>query len=178
MDCMTERDRTEAGLAAPGVTIRLLAAADWASLRAARLAALAESPYAFASTLRREQEFTEETWRSRAGSGRTFAAWRDGDIVGLATAMPPEAHRPEWHLVGMWVDPEVRGLGIADQLVEAVCELASQTGGETVTLWVTEVNGRARAFYRRLRFAPTGHRQLVRPEEPDHWEEELARRLG
>lgn len=174
---MTERGPREASLAEPGVTIRLLAAADWASLRTARLAALAEAPYAFASTLPREEGFTEETWRSRAGSGRTFGAWRNGDIVGLATAMPPEERRQEWHLVGMWVDPQVRGLGIADQLVEAVCELASQAGGDTVTLWVTEVNGRARAFYRRLKFAPTGHRQLVRPEEPDHWEEELARRL-
>jgi ribosomal protein S18 acetylase RimI-like enzyme len=161
----------------PDVSIRLLAAADWASLRAARLAALAEAPYAFASTLPREQEFTEETWRSRAGSGRTFAAWRGGDIVGLATALPPEPHRPEWHLVGMWVDPEVRGRGIADELVEAVCAHAGESDADVVTLWVTEVNDRARAFYRRLGFAPTGHRQLVRPEEPDHWEEELARRL-
>jgi ribosomal protein S18 acetylase RimI-like enzyme len=168
---------TEASLAEPGVTIRLLAAADWAALRAARLAALAEAPYAFASTLPREQAFTEETWRSRAGSGRTFGAWRGDDIVGLATALPPESQRPEWHLVGMWVAPDVRGQGVADGLVTAVCEAARQSGGDTVTLWVTEVNGRARKFYRRLGFAPTGHRQQVRPGEPDHWEEELARRL-
>jgi ribosomal protein S18 acetylase RimI-like enzyme len=41
---------------------------------------------------------------------------------------------------------------------------------------VTEVNYRARAFYRRLGFEPTGGRELVRPDEPDNWEEEL--RLG
>ncbi len=41
---------------------------------------------------------------------------------------------------------------------------------------VTEVNGRARAFYRRLGFVPTGGRQLVRPDEPDLWKEELALR--
>jgi ribosomal protein S18 acetylase RimI-like enzyme len=187
MVCMTERETTEArpgqarlreaSLAEADVTIRLLAGADWAPLRAARLAALAEAPYAFASTFPREQAFTEQTWRERAGSGRTFGAWRGGDIVGLATALPPEGQRPDWHLVGMWVDPMERGHGIADGLVEAVCEQASQSGADTITLWVTEVNGRARAFYRRLGFAPTGQRQLVRPEEPDHWEEELARRL-
>ncbi len=71
-----------------------------------------------------------------------------------------------------------RGQGVADRLVEAVCEQARQAGAGTVTLWVTEVNDRARAFYRRLGFAPTGARQLVWPEEPDHWEEELARRLA
>ena len=64
-----------------------------------------------------------------------------------------------------------------DQLVERVCEQARRAGAGVVTLWVTEVNDRARAFYRRLGFAPTGARQLVWPQEPDHWEEELARRL-
>ena len=151
--------------------VRKLTSDDWAELRDARLAALAEAPYAFSSTLAREQDFTERTWRERAGSGRTFAAW-DGDrIVGLATGLSEDG---QWHLVGMWVSPKSRGTGVADQLVSAVCELARQSGFASVTLWVTEMNGRARAFYRRLGFVPTGGRQLVRPEEPDHWEEELA----
>jgi ribosomal protein S18 acetylase RimI-like enzyme len=155
--------------------VRRLTATDWMALRDARLAALAEAPYAFSSTVAREQAFTEQTWRERAGSGRTFAAW-DGDaIVGLATGLPEDG---QWHLVGMWVSPKVRGTGVADRLVTAVCELARQSGFTSVTLWVTEVNGRARAFYRRLGFAPTGGRQLVRPDEPDRWEEELTLRIS
>jgi ribosomal protein S18 acetylase RimI-like enzyme len=142
-------------------------------LRAARLAALAEAPYAFSSTLAREQGFTEQTWRERAGSGGTFAAWDGDTIVGLATGLPEDGM---WHLVGMWVSPKARGTGVADRLVAAVCELARQSGFTSVTLWVTEVNYRARAFYRRLGFEPTGGRELVRPDEPDNWEEEL--RLG
>ena len=78
----------------------------------------------------------------------------------------------------MWVSPKVRGTGVADRLVAAVCELARQSGFGSVTLWVTEVNGRARSFYRRLGFAPTGGRQLVRPDQADHWEEELTLRLS
>jgi len=154
--------------------VRLLTADDWTELRDARLAALAEAPYAFSSTLAREQEFTEQTWRERAGSGRTFAAWDGDSVAGLATGLPEDGH---WHLVGMWVSPKARGTGIADRLVTAVCELARQSGSASVTLWVTEVNGRARAFYRRLGFVPTGGRQLVRPDEPDLWEEELALRI-
>lgn len=162
--------------------VRQLTVADWAQLRAARLTALAEAPYAFASTLAREQAFTDEMWRTRAGSGRTFGAWQDATIVGLATGLPPEgtpaaeAAAP-WHLVGMWVAPACRGRGVADQLVEAVCGLAHQSGAASLTLWVTEVNDRARAFYRRLDFTPTGGRQPVRPEQPEHLEEELSRRL-
>jgi ribosomal protein S18 acetylase RimI-like enzyme len=155
--------------------LRLLTSDDWMALRDARLAALAEAPYAFSSTLAREQEFAEGTWRERAGSGRSFAAW-DGDvIVGLASGFVEDG---QWHLVGMWVSPKARGTGVADRLVTAVCELARQSGFTSVTLWVTEVNGRARAFYRRLGFAPTGGRQLVRPDEPDNWEEELALRIA
>jgi ribosomal protein S18 acetylase RimI-like enzyme len=185
---------SEQRMAGLDARVRRLAADDWDELRAARLAALAEAPYAFASTLAREQEFTEEVWRSRAGSGWTFGAFDGVAIVGLATGLPPDDlpgepadgepgedvrgnREPIWHLVGMWVAPGCRGQAVADRLVEAVCEQALQAGGGTVTLWVTEVNDRARAFYRRLGFAPTGARQPVRPEEPDHWEEELAVRL-
>jgi ribosomal protein S18 acetylase RimI-like enzyme len=161
---------------ADSVTLRPLVPADWAQLRETRLAALAEAPYAFSSTLEQEQEFGEALWRSRAGSGRTLGAW-DGDaIVGLATGIPAESG-PDWHLVGMWVSPSWRGTSVAERLVLAVCEQARRAGAESVTLWVTEVNHRARAFYRRLGFAPTGSRQLVRQEEPDAFEEELTLRL-
>ena len=159
----------------PVTELRLLTTEDWAQLRAARLAALAEAPYAFSSTLAREQNFTEQTWRDRAGSGHTFGAWDCDSIVGLATGFPEAGG---WHLVGMWVSPKVRGCGVADRLVAAVCGLAAEAGAASVTLWVTEVNGRARAFYRRFGFVPTGRRQPVRPDQPDHWEEELTLRLS
>jgi ribosomal protein S18 acetylase RimI-like enzyme len=152
------------------VTLRKLAEGDWQAMRAARLAALAEAPYAFASTLAREEAFTDEIWRERAGSGRTFGAWHDGVIVGLATGFPEEPPTG-WHLVGMWVAPAHRGQGIADHLVGAIRELAKDAGAVSVTLWVADANDRARAFYRRLGFMPTGQRQLLRPGE---WEEELS----
>jgi len=46
-----------------------------------------------------------------------------------------------------------------------------------VTLWVTEVNARARAFYQRMGFTATGARQPVREDEPNHWEEQMIRRF-
>jgi ribosomal protein S18 acetylase RimI-like enzyme len=150
--------------------IRGLTEQDWRRLRDARLAALADAPYAFASTAAREEAFTDETWRERAGSGRTFGAWQHGALVGLATGFP-EDPPTGWHLVGMWVAPEHRGQGVADELVRSVCGLAKDSGAVSVTLWVTDVNDRARAFYRRLGFVPTGQRQLLRPGE---WEEELS----
>jgi ribosomal protein S18 acetylase RimI-like enzyme len=74
----------------------------------------------------------------------------------------------------MWVSPACRGQGVAGRLVSAVCDQARQAGATSVTLWVTDVNGRARSFYRRLGFESTGQRQLLRPGE---WEEELSLRV-
>ena len=175
----------QAGDGSPAGSVRPLVAEDWERARDARLAALAGAPYAFASTLERECALTEDIWRERAGSGRTFGAFDGPVIVGLATGLPPDdqtaggrdAGRPSWSLVGMWVAPAWRGRGVADSLVRAVSERAREAGAGAVTLWVTDVNGRARAFYGRLGFAPTGRRQLVRPDEPGHGEEQLALRL-
>jgi ribosomal protein S18 acetylase RimI-like enzyme len=178
------------GDGSPAGNVRPLVAADWAQSRDARLAALAEAPYAFASTLERELAFTDDVWRERAGSGRTFGAFDGPVIVGMATGLSPDDQLggtvpghgqhpggPSWSLVGMWVAPAWRGRGVADSLVNAICERARDSGAATVTLWVTDVNGRARAFYGRLGFAPTGRRQLVRPDEPGHGEEQLVLRL-
>ena len=178
----------------PDIQVRRLAVDDWQQARAARLAALADAPYAFSSTLAKEQAYGDELWRSRAGSGRTFGAFDRATIVGLATGIPADeldgrtpgearnghlsdSVQRDWHLVGMWVAPDYRGRGVADRLVDAVCERAGEAGATTVMLWVTEGNDRAAALYRRHGFGPTGIRQLARPEEPDRWEMQLACRL-
>jgi ribosomal protein S18 acetylase RimI-like enzyme len=162
---------------AHAVTIRQLLESDWAPLRSARLAALEEAPYAFSSTLAGEQDYDEAVWRSRIDAAATFAAWSVTEIVGTATGLRA-GDGSGWHLVGMWVSPGWRGTGVADRLVGAVCEHAHRAGAGRISLWVTEVNHRARALYARLGFEPTGARQLVRPDEPDHWELELASQLG
>ena len=167
--------------------IRRLTPADWAVLRQARLAALADAPYAFSSTLERELAFDEQLWRERLAASAYFMAWQDGQPAGMAAGICERAARAAGfqhaaagtaHLVSMWVSPQARGRGVADSLVEAVCGWALAGGAARAELWVTDVNARARAFYRRMGFASTGRRQLVRPDEPDHWEEQLARQLA
>ncbi len=165
-----------------GVVIRRLAPAQWQVYRQVRLAALGEAPFAFSSTLDRELGFDEQVWRQRIGSAATFLAWLDGQPAGTATGRVDDpddefAVPGAWQLVGMWVDPAARGTGVADKLVTAVAEHARTEGAATVVLWVTVVNHRARAFYRRMGFRATGARQLVRPDDPGHWEEQLIRGL-
>jgi GNAT superfamily N-acetyltransferase len=164
------------------IVVRRVAPAEWQQYRQVRLAALAEAPFAFGSTLDREIGFDEQVWRRRLGSRGTFLAWVGEEPAGTATAVPDDqddefAVAGAWQLVGMWVDPLSRGRGVADLLVEAVADHARIAGATQLVLWVTEINHRARAFYERLGFRVTGARQLVRPDEPGRWEEQLIRPL-
>ena len=179
--------------------IRQAAQHDWAALRQVRLAALAEAPDAFSSTLDREIERPEQFWLDRIAAWPQFIAWAGGEPVGIVGAFAEPAAddgnanagsqanagaagqdgcsgvaggRGSWHLVSMWVSPQVRGLGIADDLVAAVIAYTRADGAKRLTLWVTDVNARAIAFYDRMGFRSSGRRQLVRPDEPDHWEHE------
>lgn len=174
----------EAKRAPARAVIRRLGPDDWEVSRHVRLAALADAPYAFASTLERERGFGEQVWRQRLGSpsAATFLAWVDGEPAGTATGKVDDpgdefAVPGAWQLVGMWVDPAARGLGVAGLLVSTVAEHARTEGAASLILWVTLVNDRARAFYRRMGFERTGARQPVRPDEPDHTEEQMIRQL-
>jgi ribosomal protein S18 acetylase RimI-like enzyme len=167
------------------MAIRRVLPEEWQVYRQVRLTALAEAPYAFMSTLEREQGFGEDVWRQRLDSATaaTFLAWRNGEPAGTATGKVDDpadeyAVPGTWQLVGMWVDPRARGLGVADELVDTVASHARAEGAVSLVLWVTEVNDRARAFYKRMGFVPTGARQPVRPEEPGLWEEQMIRQLG
>ncbi len=66
---------------------------------------------------------------------------------------------------------------MADLLVGAVMDYAAAAvGAPRVTLWVATGNARARAFYRRMGFTPTGRQQVYpRDGAAPLDEEELAR---
>ena len=166
------------------VQIRRLQPAEWAEVRAVRLGALAESPGAFFATLEQEQAYDESKWRQRLTETAHFGAWEDGRaprLIGLVATFPEE-DAASWHLVAMWVSPDRRGRGIADRLVAAVCDLAQERGAARVALWVADANPRAQAFYRRLGFALSGERALMRAADPGSGEArmtlDLAERPG
>lgn len=147
-------------------------------MRDLRLAALADTPDAFAATLATETGQPEAEWRARIGALPWFLGFRDGQPAGLIAALPPRPGPDQdgtWHLVSMWVSPDARGSGLADRLVGAVTGHASRAGAAQVTLWVAVGNERARAFYRRMGFTPTGRRQVYpRPGAAGLDEEEFA----
>ena len=159
------------------VHVRRLRADEWPALRAVRLAALADAPGAFGSTMARELAFGEAEWRERVANAPNFIAWCDDKPVGLVTVICRQnddgtGSPPEWELVSMWVSPDARGSGAADLLVSAIADVVRAESGRQVTLWVADGNDRARAFYLKAGFRPTGLRQTYRRGDGSAFDEE------
>lgn len=131
----------------------------WQRLRDLRLAALAESPEMFGSTLAKEQAFDEAEWRRRAARLATFLASRGGVDVGIAGVYDLDG---EWWVMGMWIAPAARGTGVLEGLMSACESVARERGATTVTLGVMEDNPRGRRAYERLGYELTGEREHVR----------------
>ncbi len=146
-------------------------------LRTVRLAALADTPAAFGSTLDRELAFDDTEWGARAAAGSvgdercTFLAWHaDGRVVGLVGGYrldPAEGATtsPAVDLVSMWTDPSVRRAGLGKRLIDAVVEWARASHAERVELWVTRGNDPARHLYESMGFVETGDHQPL-PSDP------------
>lgn len=172
--------------------VRRVTPQEWATLRYIRLAALRDSPRSFGSAYEREAGWDEAKWRESARSVAWFLAWRDGRPVGIAggTGGRPsgpggpggqrkERNAPggepgeERYVISMWVDPSARATGIADALIGAVAGWARADGARILKLWVADASPRARAFYQRARFRPTGNTAEM-PDDPAARQQELS----
>jgi GNAT superfamily N-acetyltransferase len=159
------------------VEIREIDADGWRAMRDIRLAALQDTPEAFASTYDREVAFAEADWLRRIGGGANFLAYAPelGTApVGLVGGF--EAGPGTIELVSMWVSPPARGHGIGQALVEAVVGWARAKGMPRVHLWVAESNRSARLLYERCGFRPTAERQPL-PSDAQVTEIGMARSL-
>jgi ribosomal protein S18 acetylase RimI-like enzyme len=135
--------------------IRQLDPGDWKRLRDARLRALASDPDAFLVTLEEARKFPDERWRERAeqsDSNVTFVYEREGAFDGLVGAFVGD-DGASVHLVGMWVAPDLRGSGVAGQLVERVVAWSRSRGCSRVVLSVEGNNARAARLYEKCGFA-------------------------
>lgn len=138
------------------MSIRSLSVSEWQLKRELRLAALQDSPKAFASSYEREVHRCEEEWRDWPRDGVCFAAFDDkqcpvGIVAGWVDSNAPDVT----HLVSMWVAPAARGAGHAGQLVAAVIEWSRQRNMTRVELEVTAGNDTARRAYLRSGFIVT-----------------------
>ena len=158
-----------------GLVVERVTAASWRTYRDVRLAALIDSPRAFWAQYAEAAERTDDEWRERcATTGPTWLALDQGRPVGTVGLWhAPEQPAAEVHLVGMWVATVARGTDVATQLVGTALTHAAASGWRTVVLDVAHENARARAFYTRMGFRPTGEVGRM-PWDPSVTEETLA----
>jgi len=151
------------------VVVRL-GPADWRAFRAIRLAALAEAPTAFGSTLAAERRLRPAAWRARLAGRAQFAVRCGEALVGTVGGITDEASG-DAELVSMWVQPDWRGRGVGDLLARAVVDWAREAGYSAVRLWLSADNGPAERLYARHGFRRTGERQLIETEAPERGDE-------
>jgi ribosomal protein S18 acetylase RimI-like enzyme len=111
--------------------------------------------------------------------GLTLLAWDGATPIGLLmiaghSDSPLFRHRHWAEILALYVDPQLHGHGIADDLIANAMAWAHQQGYERIQLHVTAHNLRARKFYARQGFrcvqeiwryeiGPTDH---APPEDP------------
>jgi GNAT superfamily N-acetyltransferase len=136
--------------------VRRTVAKDWAALRAIRLEALSDTPEAFGSTFEAASNFSKDQWRQMAAQRCYYLAQHDGVVVGMISGGLNDDHPGTRWLYGMYVTPAARGSGVAALLVAAVQDWARGEGVSELFLHVGVSVPRARAFYTKMGFAPTG----------------------
>ncbi|MEU8765222.1 GNAT family N-acetyltransferase [Streptomyces sp. NPDC048659] len=165
--------------------VREVRADEWERTREIRLAALRDpvAPIAFLDTYDAAVGRPDSFWRERAegasasgaGAARQFVAEAaDGRWLGTVSVLverPTDEVRfgevavvDQTHVVGVYVRPEARGVGVIDALFRAAVEWSwslSEPVVRRARLYVHEDNARAAAFYRRFGFVATGAKVAV-----------------
>ncbi|NUR05027.1 MAG: GNAT family N-acetyltransferase [Streptomyces sp.] len=156
--------------------VRSIRADEWPRAKALRLASLQDpvAHLAFLETYEQAIARPDSFWQERAagaaegasGAQQIIAEGPDGEWVGTLVVLVEEAGSTDWagipverkqgHVVGVFVRPECRGIGLTEVLFDSGLEWAWAQGVERVRLIVHEENGRAQRFYRKVGFAPTG----------------------
>jgi ribosomal protein S18 acetylase RimI-like enzyme len=138
------------------VDLRVLSEDDWPLWRDLRLAALAEAPYAFGSTVAGWQDAAEEQWRQRLRipGARDLVAFLGDSPVGMASGVPAGDGAVE--VISVWVRPAGRGRGVGDALIGDLVRWAKETGATAVRLSVRSENAAAIRLYERAGFVHIG----------------------
>ena len=159
--------------------IRRLAPADAADYREVRLAALKDDPEAFSSRYGIEAARPDEDFAARLQTSVVHAAYREGRIVGMAgVAARSDPVEPRCaFLWGVYVRPEMRGLGIASRMLDAALEKALERFDE-ITLDVAAGNLPAIALYEKFGFARRGMPRPMQTGAGDRDEISMVKFLG
>ncbi|MCB1691408.1 MAG: GNAT family N-acetyltransferase, partial [Pseudomonadales bacterium] len=136
--------------------------------REVRLAALLDSPDAFATVYEDAVARTNDQWQAFVRDkspvfDRLLFVERAGVPGGLVWGHISPDSPDEAHVFQMWVDPSLRGQGAGKRLMDSVVSWARESGAGLVSLDVTLGNEPAIRLYLGAGFAFTGESRPLRP---------------
>ncbi|NTG51371.1 GNAT family N-acetyltransferase [Agrobacterium rhizogenes] len=144
-------------MSANGIVIRHISADEFDIFRRIRLEALRVEPSSFASSAEDWEVLTDEEWCRRL-SDPVFVAFRDDQPVGVMGLLRQRsskmAHRAT--LIMVYVRKDLRGTGLAKDLLDTVIAHALSDGIVQLELVVSAENPKAVSFYRREGFSEIG----------------------
>jgi ribosomal protein S18 acetylase RimI-like enzyme len=174
------RDAAEAGRSVEH-QVHLAGPDRWREVRELRLAALIDTPDAFASTHHEERKQPPAWWRERLGHEGSATLLASvlvpgGRAVGAGLCvLAPYTDRPgTLGLFSVWVAPWARGTGTGDALLRAAIEHADGRGAQELALDVGDHNAPASGLYTRHGFVPSGRRTSLPPPRTHVTEHELV----
>ena len=140
-----------------GFAVRALAATDWADLRAARVAALVDSPDSFGGDPDAEAAWPRERWITSLHE----ASWAvidgaDGALGLVGVRAAQDVDDCDCWISSWWVAPQVRGSGATESLLDWVDALSHREGWHRQGLGVWVENTAARKAFARLGFEQDG----------------------
>lgn len=122
-----------------------LTESDWEQFAHLRLQALSDAFGTGSAQYLTESRFTPASWQQRLREHAQFALLDSDRPAGLVAA---HRERPDTvYLYSLWLDPRVRGRGLARRLVGAALDWARRSGVRTVTLRMAPDNSVARSLY-------------------------------
>ncbi len=136
------------------ISVQAVQESQWEIWRSIRLRALSDAPQAFRSTLTQwsgpnDQEFR---WRERLRNTAIALVAFDDDIS-IAMVACDTVTKSASMISAMWVDPQYRGKGVGDLLLDKITQWAKMSPDiEQLMLYVKLDNHHAKALYERSGF--------------------------
>jgi ribosomal protein S18 acetylase RimI-like enzyme len=155
------------------IAVRVLQEDEWTEYRTLRLAALQESPRAFAATYADEAAQPEQYWRHSMRRADQLLASNDDALLGIAS-LEEVAEAAAANLCELWVTPKARNTGVASRLVQAATDQGIKSGLTKLYYWVSTENGRAIAFAINAGFRVTSERRTCQVDNEEFGDQQIA----
>lgn len=151
------------------ISVRRIEVGEGPLYKRIRLAALSDSPNAFATTFdsanrRSLKDWSEQADSTATGTDRvTIFAFINNEPIGIAALYGDDQIRNSGEIIQFWVDPAHRGGLVAEKLIEEIFSRAGKHRFKCLSVWASKGNESAIQFFEKYGFELTHETQPFRP---------------